>query len=121
MLSIIWGEVIPTKSKPNFLDLSFTFSDGTDLSPIVKNYLVKYHDGSWKINLLDLGLIRFKQKTYVMIFYDNKYKELKCWLDDEIYDKYKYDYLTSKKISEKMNHEIINDILLKEDQKTFLR
>jgi len=72
-----------------FLDLSFIFSDGTDLSPIIKNYLVKYHDGSWKINLLDLGLIRFKQKTYVMIFYDNKYKELKCWLDDEIYDKYK--------------------------------
>ena len=24
-----------------FLDLSFTFSDGTDLSPIIKNYLVK--------------------------------------------------------------------------------
>ena len=71
-----------------FLNLSFQFNDGNDLSYLVNNLLVMYHEGSWKINLTDIGYIVYNQKEYVMIYYDNGNKILKCWLDEEIYDKY---------------------------------
>jgi hypothetical protein len=51
-------------------------------------------------------------------FYKNKFS---MTINKKIYDKYKYDYLTSKKISGKMNHEIINGIFSKEDKKILLR
>mgnify|MGYP004364442251 CR=1 FL=1 len=47
-----------------------------------------YHEGSWKINLIDIGYIKYNQIEYIMIYYDNENKILKCWIDEDNYDKY---------------------------------
>ena len=80
---------------------------------IKKNNLTAFSEMKFMSKVLKTGFININNE-----FYKNKFS---MTINKKIYDKYKYDYLTSKKISEKMNHEIINDILLKEDQKTFLR
>ena len=71
-----------------FLNMSFKFNDGSDLTSYINNILVMYHEGSWKINLIDIGYIKYNQIEYIMIYYDNENKILKCWIDEDNYDKY---------------------------------
>lgn len=70
---------------------------------IKKNNLTAFSDMKFMSKVLKTGFININNE-----FYKNKFS---MTINKKIYDKYKYDYLTSKKISGKMNYEIINGIL----------